>query len=127
MVEAMLGKRPSDLLFDGVRGGRLSVGTFRRAVDWELIRTELGRPDFKVKDLRHTFATLLFDGGAAANDVKDAMGHSSLRVTEIYTRARSDVARRAGDALNRAFNGTNMAPHNDTELINETERSAETR
>ena len=127
VVEAMRGKRPTDLLFDGVRGGRLSVGTFRRAVEWDAIRAELGRPDLKVKDLRHTFATLLFDGGAAANDVKDAMGHSSLQVTEIYTRARADVARRAGDALNRALDGTNMAPNNEAAPNNETERSVRTR
>lgn len=109
VTEAVKGKRPEALLFDGVRGGRLRVGTFRRAVNWSELRAVLGRPNFMVKDLRHTFATLLFDGGASANDVKDVMGHSSLQVTEIYTPARSDAARRVGRSLDLALNGTKMA------------------
>jgi integrase len=33
-------------------------------------------------DLRHTFATILFDAGASAPDVQATLGHSSLQVTE---------------------------------------------
>ena len=54
-------------------------------------------------DLRHTFATILFDAGASAPDVQAVLGHSSLQVTERYSRAREGVARRAGSVLDGLF------------------------
>ena len=44
---------------------------------------------------------MLFDAGAAANDVQAILGHSSLQVTERYSRARSDAAVRANTAIDR--------------------------
>ncbi len=35
--------------------------------------------------LRHTYATVLLDKGADLNAVKELLGHSSLKATEIYT------------------------------------------
>lgn len=70
-------------------------------MDWGALRAKLDRPDLRVHDLRHTLATLLFDAGAAANDVQAILGHSSMQVTERYSRARSDAAVRANSALDR--------------------------
>ncbi|HKU11702.1 MAG TPA: site-specific integrase [Sinomonas sp.] len=112
VVEALKGKGPDELLFSGPDGGRLTARNLRRAVDWEKIRAALSRPDLRVHDLRHTFATILFDAGASAPDVQAVLGHSSLQVTERYSRAREGVARRAGSVLDAALkdsNGTNMA------------------
>lgn len=100
---AARGKRGSDLLFDGVDGGRLTNHNARRAVNWEELREAIGRPDLRIHDLRHTFATILFDAGATAPDVQATLGHSSLQVTERYSRAREGVALRAGAALNDAL------------------------
>lgn len=99
-------KRRSDLVFTGPRGGRLSASNVRRFVDWDAIRARLDRPDLRIHDLRHTLATLLFDAGAAANDVQAILGHSSMQVTERYSRARSDAAVRANSALDRLIGGT---------------------
>lgn len=109
VVEAMKGKGPDELLFSGPDGGRLTARNLRRAVDWEKIRIALGSPDLRVHDLRHTFATILFDAGASAPDVQAVLGHSSLQVTERYSRAREGVARRAGSVLDAALNGPVMA------------------
>ncbi len=65
----------------------------------------LGRPDLRMHDLRHTFATILFDAGASAPDVQTTLGHSSLQVTERYSRAREGVALRAGAVLDQARGG----------------------
>ena len=90
-------------MWAGQNGGRLTARNFRRAVDWEEIKQELRRPDLRVHDLRHTFATILFDAGASAPDVQAVLGHSSLQVTERYSRAREGVARRAGSVLDGLF------------------------
>lgn len=103
VIEAIKGKEPDDLLWSGANGGRLTARNFRRAVDWEQIKNELRRPDLRVHDLRHTFATILFDAGASAPDVQAVLGHSSLQVTERYSRAREGVARRAGHVLDGLF------------------------
>lgn len=75
---AARGKSPDDLLFAGPAGGRLTNHNLRRAVDWKLVREQLGRPELRIQDLRHTFATILFDAGASAPDVQAVLGHSSL-------------------------------------------------
>lgn len=115
--EAMKDKEPDDLLFSGPHGGRFVSANFRRAVDWAVIRTAVKRPDLRVHDLRHTFATILFDAGASAPDVQAVLGHSSLQVTERYSRAREGVARRAAavfDSLTKRDGyGTNMAQRRD--------------
>ncbi|MFJ2550935.1 tyrosine-type recombinase/integrase [Microbacterium sp. NPDC087591] len=89
------------LVFTGPSGGRLNTSNVRRAVDWEAVKMLLDRPDLRIHDLRHTLATLLLDAGAAVNDVKEILGHSSVQVTELYTRAREDSALRANAALDR--------------------------
>lgn len=35
--------------------------------------------------MRHTFATQILNNGAALNDVKELLGHSSLAATQVYT------------------------------------------
>ena len=100
---AARGKQTNDLLFAGPDGGRLTNHNARRGVDWETLRQAIDRPDLRIHDLRHTFATILFDAGASAPDVQATLGHSSLQVTERYSRAREGVALRTGAVLNDAL------------------------
>lgn len=105
LVEAMAGKARGELVFTGPRGGRINASNVRRALDWNTLRKKLRRDDLRLHDLRHTLATLLFDAGASANDVQAILGHSSMQMTERYSRARSDVARRAAAAIDSLFGG----------------------
>ncbi|MFC9918130.1 tyrosine-type recombinase/integrase [Agromyces binzhouensis] len=116
---AARGKRASDLLFDGADGGRLTSHNVRRAVDWDELRVAIGKPDLRIHDLRHTFATILFDAGASAPDVQATLGHSSLQVTERYSRAREGVALRAGVALNEAIRADGLKPSGDPGMVQE--------
>lgn len=104
------GRGRNDLVFTGPNGGRMSTSNVRRAVAWETLRSLLDRPDLRIHDLRHTFATLLLDAGVAVNDVKEVLGHSSIQVTEKYTRAREAFAARANSALDRLM-GTGEVPN----------------
>jgi len=103
LLEAMEGKARSALVFTGPRGGRINGSNVRRAVKWDAMKELLDRDDYRIHDLRHTLATLLFDGGASANDVQAIMGHSTLQMTERYSRARSDAARRGAEHLDSLF------------------------
>lgn len=104
--EAMADKSRSALVFTGPKGGRINGSNVRRAVNWQNLRKLVDRSDYRLHDLRHTLATLLFDGGAAANDVQAIMGHSTLQMTERYSRARSDAARRGAERLDGLFRAT---------------------
>ena len=103
LTEAMDGKRRGDLVFTGPQGGRINASNVRRTIDWQALRTRLNRDDLRIHDLRHTLATLLFDAGASANDVQAVLGHSSMQMTVRYSRARSDVAKRAAAAIDTLF------------------------
>lgn len=100
---AIEGKSRSALVFTGPKGGRINGSNVRRAVKWDLIKVLLDRDDYRLHDLRHTLATLLFDGGASANDVQAIMGHSTLQMTERYSRARADAAKRGAQRLDDLF------------------------
>lgn len=53
--------------------------------------------------LRHTFATLALDQGAALHDLQDSMGHADPRTTRRYDRARHNLAKAAGYDVARAL------------------------
>ncbi len=64
-------KRPDELLFAGPDGGRLTHHNLRRAIGRDAPRAAIGRPDLRMHDLRHTFTTILFDGGASVPGPSD--------------------------------------------------------
>ncbi len=104
VYEAVDGKDSGALVFPGVRGGYMRYKTLARRLDWASLRTEVktfppGEPPLRFHDLRHSTATLLFDAGLSAPDVRAVLGHSSLQVTQRYAPARSDAAVRAAAAL----------------------------
>jgi site-specific recombinase XerD len=61
---------------------------------WQAARTAVGRPDVRLHDLRHSFASWLVKGGASMPTVRDLLGHSSLAVTSRYAHlSRPDLKR----------------------------------
>lgn len=54
---------------------------------WEQFHTarkRAGIEDFRIHDLRHTFASWLVSAGVPLTEVRDLLGHASIRETERY-------------------------------------------
>jgi integrase len=63
------------------KGSRLSLENWKRAVNWRKSAIEIGRPELRVHDLRHTYASLSRRAGADLRLLQKAMGHASITVT----------------------------------------------
>jgi integrase len=85
---------PEGFLFRNRTGNSLSSKgcAFQSAV------AEAGIRDFHFHDLRHTFATRV-EALTSAFTVRDLMGHSELRTTNIYVGQKFEEMRQAVDAL----------------------------
>lgn len=82
VLKARLGARPSGApAIASPKGARLSLENWKRAVDWRKSVTAIGRPDMRVHDLRHTYASLSRRAGADLRLLQKAMGHASITVT----------------------------------------------
>lgn len=51
---------------------------------WKRIRTTLGLKDFRLHDLRHSFASFLVNSGRSLYEVQTCLGHQSPRMTMRY-------------------------------------------
>jgi len=88
-------KSPSDAVFLGRRGGRMSTREAHRVVG----RNPL--PDGRSihpHALRHAYATHLLEGGADLRAVQELLGHADLGTTQIYTHLTKDRMRAVYDA-----------------------------
>lgn len=74
---------------------------------WETIRKEIGRPDLRLHDLRHVFATRLSGENVPIKEISLALGHSDTKTTEIYLNPNAQALRnnaRVLDALTEREN-----------------------
>lgn len=71
-------------LLQGPRGGTLTTGSICRATKWNQLVRELGYPDLRRYDLRHTGATWYANAGVPLHVVSDILGHTSIETTRSY-------------------------------------------
>lgn len=70
--------------------------------NFETAREQIGRPDVRFHDLRHTFATWVADDPSVPILLlSKLLGHSSLAVTSKYAHVRGDNVERIEDAMAR--------------------------
>ena len=85
-------------LFLSTRGRRMSAASLRDAFEARVRQAGLD-PTLTPHAMRHTFATVLLDGGADLRSVQELLGHESLSTTQVYTHLSMErlkgVARRA--------------------------------
>lgn len=70
--------------------------------EFEAARESIGRPDIRMHDLRHTYASWLAkDPRIPLTMLRDLLGHSSVAVTSKYSHLRSDTMDVVSDALGK--------------------------
>lgn len=75
---------PSDPIFVGVRGKRLSQGVAQKQM--RDLRRALGLPETVTPHaLRHSFASHILQNGANLRIIQELLGHASLSTTQVYT------------------------------------------
>ena len=57
-------------------------------------------PELHLHSLRHTFASWLVQRGVPIYDVSKLLGHSNIKITEIYSHLRAEDLRESVEKLN---------------------------
>ena len=96
----LLVPRGCQLLFPGDVPGQ-PVKEIRRF--WANIQKQVGIPDVRIHDLRHTFASLLVSGGASLEMIGKLLGHSQMQTTQRYAHLMDSPLRAGVDAVANAF------------------------
>lgn len=93
--------RTSDFVF-APNNGHFDIKYFQKVYKEKLKEANIENKTFH--DLRHTFATMLLTHGANLITVKELLGHSSIKTTEIYLEAlpktKEDVVNKIDFLLN---------------------------
>jgi len=96
-------KKGDDLLFPNEQGTLLTETQFQR--QWELYQKETG-VKITPHQLRHGYATMLFEAGIDVKDAQGYLGHASITTThDIYThisaKRKQETDRKINDYLNK--------------------------
>lgn len=93
--------KPDDLLFPNEQGGILSETQFQR--QWELYCSSAGI-GATPHQLRHAYATILFDAGLDDKDAQELLGHANISTTrDIYTHITQKRREKTAAILNAAI------------------------
>lgn len=67
---------------------------------WETIRDNAGLKNFRIKDFRHTFGSWLAISGSSLHEIRDLMGHTDIKTTQIYAHLCPSFKKQS---INKAF------------------------
>lgn len=93
-ITAYLKKRSvfSPFLFSNQRGGKLTTSYIDKMIREKCQGAGIKRR-ISAHSFRHTYASLLMEGGANLIEVRDLLGHASVTTTEIYAKTSTDHLR----------------------------------
>ena len=81
LIRQLSSRGKSEYLFPNPYTGRPFTTVYK---SWDRIRKAAGLAYVRMHDLRHTFASLLINGGASLFMVQSALGHSDPKMTQRY-------------------------------------------
>lgn len=81
LLNTLPSRGESEYIFPNPNTGLPFVSVYS---SWNSMRIEAGMPQLRMHDLRHTFASLLINGGASLYSVQGALGHSNPQTTQRY-------------------------------------------
>lgn len=70
---------------------------------WDDFRQELGMPDLRLHDLRHTHASYLINAGRSLFEVQHILGHSTPSMTQRYAHLSTETLQEAANSASVAF------------------------
>lgn len=83
--QAACNREPQDFLWTSAQGQIWRPGNFRRRSRWRQAVTNIGYPNLRLHDLRHSYASIVRHTGADLPTLSRVMGHSSIKVTiDLY-------------------------------------------
>jgi integrase len=91
LVRALAVSRTSDYLFPG----RWSSHTVDLKYRWNEVRRRAGLEDFRLHDLRHSYASILASRGLSLSIIGGLLGHSDVKTTARYAHLLDDTLRAA--------------------------------
>jgi integrase len=75
--------------------------------EWSVILSDAGLPHHRLHAMRHTAASIMLEKGIALAVVKETLGHSDIRITNLYSHASDAVHEDAADRMGDLFNFDN--------------------
>ena len=100
LAEKLPKGKPDDLLFPNEKGELMGNMQFQRK--WEKYCKETGLK-ITPHQLRHAYATILFDAGIDDKDAQELLGHANLSTTrDIYTHITQSRKEKTASILNAA-------------------------
>ena len=70
---------------------------------WHASRKRAGLPDFRIHDLRHSFASFLVNAGRSLYEVQQLLGHADIRTTSRYAHLSRDRLMEAVETIPLQF------------------------
>ena len=94
-----------DLVFANTAGGPIRAGDLLKR-SFHLLLKKAGLPRMRFHELRHSAATLQFEGGTPAKVVQEMLGHSTIAITlDLYGHVTPTMQERAAEVANDILSG----------------------
>ncbi|WP_433789326.1 site-specific integrase [Actinoplanes sp. CA-252034] len=95
---------PDDIVFASKTGTQLNRHAVLRAFRAMVAGTDMNPDDWTVRELRHSFVSLLSDNGMSIEEIADLCGHSGTSITEtVYRHQLRPVLLNGATAMDRIF------------------------
>jgi integrase len=106
-LKSHVDRAPDSLLFPAADGRNMRDGEYR--THWEKARTAIGKPHFRVHDLRHVGAVLAAQSGATTAELMHRLGHTTpqmaLRYQHVADGRDAEIAARLSKMVAEQGNG----------------------